>query len=54
MHSIVFWPALTLLAGAAVTVPAVQDSGSRTLLYWVVLPTLALSVAALWVHGGAL
>jgi hypothetical protein len=54
VHSIVLWPALTLLAGAAVTVPAVHDSGSRSLLYWLVLPTLALSVAALWAHGGVL
>jgi hypothetical protein len=55
MQSIVLWPALALLGGAAaVTIPAVQDSGSRSILYWVVIPTVALSVAALWVHGGIL
>lgn len=54
MHSVAFWPAITLLAGAAVTVPAVQDSGSRSILYWLVLPTLAIGFAALWAHGGLL
>lgn len=54
MHSIAFWPALTLLAGAAATAPAVQDSGTRAFLYWLVIPSLAMGIAALWVHGGVL
>lgn len=46
MHSILFWPALILVAGAASTAPAVQDGGNRSLLYWLVIPSLFVGVAA--------
>jgi hypothetical protein len=52
MQSILFWPALALIAGAACTVPAVQDGGSRAVLYWLVLPSLFVGVAAIFSHFG--
>ena len=46
MHSILIWPALTVLAGSVISVPAVADAGRRSILYWVVLPSLAVGAAA--------
>jgi hypothetical protein len=34
MQQLLFWPTLTILAGAAVTVPAIQNSTIRNVLYW--------------------
>ena len=52
MHSILFWPALVLVAGVATTIPAVQDGGNRSLLYWLVIPSLFVGVAAIFSHFG--
>lgn len=54
MHSILLWPALTVIAGAAASIPAIQDSGNRALLYWLVLPSLAVGIIAIWSRGGNL
>lgn len=54
MHSTLIWPALTVFAGAAVFVPAVEDSGLRTILYWIVLPSLLLGLVVVFAHLGVL
>ena len=41
MQSLLILPALMVLAGAAVTAPAVENSSNRAILYWLVLPSLA-------------
>jgi hypothetical protein len=53
MQSIIVWPALMVLAGAAVTAPAVQNASNRAILYWLVLPSLAVGVAAMFSRMGA-
>jgi hypothetical protein len=47
MHSIVFMLTLTMVGGAAVTVPIVGNSNNRAILYWLVLPALAIGAAAM-------
>jgi hypothetical protein len=53
MNSLVVWPALTVLAIALASVPAVEDAGNRSLLYWVVVPSLLAGVCAVCLHVGA-
>lgn len=52
MHSILLWPVLILVAGTAATVPAVQDGGNRSLMYWLVIPSLFVGIAAFFSHFG--
>lgn len=52
MHTIPLWPALILIAGVVTFVPAVQDGENRSILYWLVVPTLVVSVAAIFTHFG--
>lgn len=54
MHSFVVWPALALLAGAAATIPMMENGSSRSIWYWWVLPTLAVGLAAMLSHTGLL
>jgi len=44
MHSIVLWPFLTLAASAIALVPTVEDSGHRSLLFWLIIPPLLVGV----------
>ena len=53
MQSILLWPALMVLAGAAVAAPAVENASNRAILYWLVLPSLAVGVAAMFTRLGA-
>ena len=53
MHSILLWPALMVLAGAMVSAPVVENSSNRAILYWFVLPSLAVGVAAVFSSLGA-
>ena len=46
MHSNVVWPALAVLAVALASVPAVEDAGNRSVLYWVIVPSLLVWVVA--------
>lgn len=52
MNSILLWPTLILVAGVAATVPAVQDGGNRSVLYWLVIPSLFVGIAAFISHFG--
>jgi hypothetical protein len=52
MQSILLWPVLVVLAGAAVAAPSVQNPSNRAILYWVVLPSLAVGIAAMFSHLG--
>ncbi len=52
MHSILVWPALAIVAGATASIPAVQDGGNRAILYWLVLPSLLVGVAAIFARFG--
>ena len=45
MNQILLWPALVVLAGAAASIPVVQNSTNRAVLYWLVLSPLALGLA---------
>jgi hypothetical protein len=53
MQSILILPALMVLAGAVVTAPAVENSSNRSILYWLVLPSLAVGVVAMFARVGA-
>ena len=53
MQSILLWPALIILAGAAVTAPAIENGSNRAILYWLVLPSLAVGVATMFARLGA-
>lgn len=53
MHSILIWPALVIVAGAVTAIPAVQNGGNRSLLYWLVLPSIMVGVAAFFTRFGA-
>lgn len=52
MQTVLIWPALGVLAAVATSIPAVQDGGNRTLLYWLVLPSLVVGAAAISHLGG--
>jgi hypothetical protein len=52
MQHILLWPTLTILAGASATIPVVQNSTTRNLLYWLVLSPIAVGlVSAFWLTG---
>jgi hypothetical protein len=52
MQQVLLWPTLAVLAGASATIPMVQNSTSRHLLYWVVLSPLAVGlVSVFWLTG---
>ena len=53
MNSTVIWPVLTVLGLAVASIPAVEDAGNRTLLYWVFLPSLLVGVVAICSRMGA-
>ncbi len=46
MHPVVLWPALTLLAAVIAFVPTIENSGSRSIAYWLVIPPLVAGVLA--------
>jgi hypothetical protein len=46
MQHVFLWPTLAILAGATATIPIVQNSTSRTVLYWLVVSPLALGLAS--------
>jgi hypothetical protein len=48
MQPTILWPALMVLAGAVVTAPAVENGSHRAILYWLILPSLAVGVAAMF------
>ena len=50
MHSMVLWPVLTLVAAVVAFVPTIQDSGSRSVLYWLIIPPLVAGVLAACSH----
>lgn len=50
MQSMLMWPALIVLAGAAVTAPSIQNVCNRAILYWLILPTLAVGIVAMFGH----
>jgi len=50
MHSMVMWPFLTLAAGVIAFVPAILDSGRRSLVYWFIIPPLLAGVLAAYSH----
>lgn len=53
MHSILLWPALVVMAGVVTFVPAVEDGENRSILYWLVVPTLVVGAAAIFTHIGS-
>ena len=46
MHSVVLWPLLSLAAASLVLLPMIQDSGYRSLAYWLIIPPLLAAVLA--------
>ncbi len=46
MQHFLLWPTLTFLAGASVTIPIVQNSNTRNLLYWLVLSPIAVGLVS--------
>ena len=50
MHSIVLWPVLTFVAGSVACAATVEDSGSRSFFYWVVLPPILVGAVAAVSH----
>jgi hypothetical protein len=54
MHWNALWPLLSLLAAVIAFVPAVADSGHRSVVYWLVIPPLVAGILAAWSHFGVL
>lgn len=50
MHATLFWPALTLIAGGAVSIPLVENAANRSVLYWIVLPPIAVGLLTIFSH----
>jgi hypothetical protein len=50
VHSITLWPFFSIAAAALALVPTIQDSGHRSLLYWLVIPPLLAGVLAACSH----
>jgi hypothetical protein len=50
MQSTFLWSALIVLAGAAVTAPSIQNVCNRAILYWLILPSLAVGIVAMFGH----
>jgi hypothetical protein len=52
MQHFLLWPMLVILAGAAASIPAVQNSTIRNTLYWFVLSPIAFGlVSVIWLAG---
>jgi len=52
MQHFLLWPTLAILAGAAATIPVVQNSTTRNTLYWFVVSPIAFGlVSAIWLAG---
>jgi len=47
MNSVLSSTVLMALAGVLATAPAVEDTVNRSILYWVMVPSLVVSVAAI-------
>jgi len=52
MQQLYLWPTLAILAGAAVSVPAIQNSTIRNVLYWLVLSPIALGLVSVYALTG--
>jgi hypothetical protein len=50
MHPMLLWPFLTLLAAGVALVPMIEDSGHRSLLYWIIIPPLVAGMVAACSH----
>jgi hypothetical protein len=50
MHSFILWPVLALAAGAVACAATIEDSFSRSVVYWLVLPPLAVGILAVCSH----
>lgn len=53
MHSMVLWPVLSFAVAVFALVPTIQDSGYRSLTYWLIIPPLLAGVFAAWSHFGS-
>ena len=51
MQQFLLWPTLTILAGASATIPVVQNSYTRNLLYWLVLSPIAVGLLSVVCMG---
>ena len=51
MQHFLLWPTLTILAGASATIPVVQNSNTRNLLYWLVLSPMAVGLLSVFCMG---
>lgn len=52
MQQIFLWPTLVILAGATASVPAIQNSTVRNVLYWLVLSPIALGLVSVYCLTG--
>jgi len=52
VQQLLFWPTLTILAGTAVSVPVIQNSTIRNVLYWGVLSPIALGLVTVYCLTG--
>jgi len=46
MPQILLWPTLAVLAGVCAIIPAVQNTTTRSILYWLVLSPLVLGLVS--------
>lgn len=53
MHSTIFLPLLILLTGVVVVAPTIEDTGHRSLMYWLIVPPLVAGMLAACSHFGA-
>ncbi|HWG21484.1 MAG TPA: hypothetical protein VG225_13220 [Terracidiphilus sp.] len=52
MQNMILWPTLAILAGATATIPAIQSSTMRNVLYWLVLSPIALGLVSVFCLTG--
>lgn len=52
MPQMLLWPTLLVLGGTAATIPAIQNSNMRNLLYWLVLSPMAMGLVCVAFLGG--
>jgi hypothetical protein len=52
MQSMALWPFLALMAAGLAFVPTIEDSGYRSLVYWLVIPPLVVGMLVASSHLG--
>jgi hypothetical protein len=47
MHTLLMWSVLIAITAVVTAVPVVENEGNRSILYWLLVPSLLFGAAAL-------